>query len=134
MAFERKNHTQSMATEAAQQAFERLARDLRVPKSAVLQTILEAVPAADLVALVRGDLALHTAKIVALEPVICYGFLSKVAVQTLRVSRRSCWPRLCIGIRIGSSSTLVHRPRSRSQSSPANLAIHHRERRTLIHS
>lgn len=68
MAFERKNHTQSMATEAAQQAFERLTRDLRVPKSAVLQTILEAVPAADLVALVRGDLALHTAKVVALEP------------------------------------------------------------------
>ncbi|WP_312513166.1 hypothetical protein [Stutzerimonas nitrititolerans] len=67
MAFERKNHTQSMATEAAQQAFERLTRDLRVPKSAVLQTILEAVPTADLVALVRGDLALHTAKIVALE-------------------------------------------------------------------
>jgi hypothetical protein len=67
MAFERKNHTQSMATEAAQQAFERLTRDLRVPKSVVLQTILEAVPTADLVALVRGDLALHTAKIVALE-------------------------------------------------------------------
>ncbi len=68
MAFERKNHTQSMVTEAAQQAFERLARDLRVPKSAVLQTILEAVPTSDLVALVRGDLALHKAKIVALEP------------------------------------------------------------------
>ncbi|MBH3941084.1 hypothetical protein I5M34_09870 [Pseudomonas aeruginosa] len=68
MAFERKNHTQSMATEVAQQAFEHLARDLRVPKSAVLQTILAAVPTADLVALVRGDLALHTAKVVALEP------------------------------------------------------------------
>ncbi|HCF2449044.1 TPA: hypothetical protein NIA45_006744 [Pseudomonas aeruginosa] len=68
MSFERKNHTQSMVTEQAQQAFERLARDLRVPKSGVLQAILEAIPTADLVALVRGDLSLHTAKTVALEP------------------------------------------------------------------
>ena len=68
MSFERKNHTQSMVNEAAQLAFERLARDLQVPKSAVLQAILEAVPTSDLVALVRGDLALHDAKTVALEP------------------------------------------------------------------
>jgi len=68
MSFERKNHTQSMVSEAAQAAFERLARDLRVPKSGVLQAILEAVPTSDLAALVRGDLALHDAKTVALEP------------------------------------------------------------------
>lgn len=68
MSFERKNHTQSMVNEAAQMAFERLARDLRVPKSAVLQTVLEAIPTSDLVALVRGDLGLHAAKTVALEP------------------------------------------------------------------
>ncbi len=68
MAFERKNHTQSVVTEAAQQAFERLARDLRVPKSAVLQAVLEAIPTSDLVALVRGDLTLHVAKTVGLAP------------------------------------------------------------------
>lgn len=68
MSFERKNHTQSMVTEAAQLAFERFARDLRVPKSTVLQAILEAVPTSDLVALVRGDLGLHAAKTVAMEP------------------------------------------------------------------
>ncbi|EQB0418366.1 hypothetical protein ACYAFH_001198 [Pseudomonas aeruginosa] len=68
MSFERKNHTQSMSIAAAQLAFERLARDLRVPKSGVLQAILEAIPTSDLVALVRGDLSLHTAKTVALEP------------------------------------------------------------------
>lgn len=67
MAFERKNHTQSMVTDASQQAFERLVRDLRVPKSAVLQKILEAVPTADLVALVRGDLGLHSAKTIGLD-------------------------------------------------------------------
>lgn len=68
MSFERKNHTQSMVNEVAQQAFERLARDLQVPKSAVLQAILESVSTSDLVALVRGELALHDAKTVALEP------------------------------------------------------------------
>lgn len=62
MSYERKNHTQSMVTGRAQQAFERLARDLRVPKSGVLQAILEAVPTSDLVALVRGELALHIRK------------------------------------------------------------------------
>lgn len=67
MSFERKNHTQSMVTEAAQQAFERLVRDLRVSKSGVLQAILVAVPTSDLVALVRGDLSLHAAKTVGLE-------------------------------------------------------------------
>lgn len=67
MAFERKNHTQSMVTEAAQQAYERLVRELRVPKSALLQAILEAVPTSDLAALIRGDLSLHAAKTVALE-------------------------------------------------------------------
>lgn len=67
MAFERKNHTQSVGNELAQMAFDRLVRDLGVPKSGVLQAILEAVPTSDLVALVRGDLALHEAKTVALE-------------------------------------------------------------------
>ncbi len=67
MAFERKNHTQSMATEQSQQAFERLARDLRVPKSGVLQAILEAVPTSELVSLVRGDLRLYEAKTVGLD-------------------------------------------------------------------
>jgi hypothetical protein len=67
MAFERKNHTQSMGNEPAQIAFDRLVRDLGVPKSVVLQAILEAVPTSDLVALVRGDLALYEAKTVALE-------------------------------------------------------------------
>lgn len=68
MAFERRNITQSVVTESALAAFERLVRDLRVPKSSVLQAILEAVPTSDLVALVRGDLALHAAKTVALGP------------------------------------------------------------------
>lgn len=67
MAFGRKNHTQSVVAEAAQQAFERLTRDLGVPKSGVLQVILEAIPTSDLVALVRGDLALYEAKTVALD-------------------------------------------------------------------
>lgn len=68
MAFERRNITQSVVTESALAAFERLVRDLRVPKSSVLQAILEAVPTSDLVALVRGDLAFHAAKTVALGP------------------------------------------------------------------
>ncbi|MCY1298238.1 hypothetical protein D9M68_473140 [compost metagenome] len=67
MVFERKNHTQSLVTEQAQQAFERLVRDLQVPKSAVLQAILEAVPTSDLAALVRGELGLHAAKTICLE-------------------------------------------------------------------
>ncbi len=67
MAFERKNHTQTIGTERSQQAFERLVRDLRTPKSGVLQAILEAVPTSDLVALVRGELRLHEAKTIGLD-------------------------------------------------------------------
>ena len=67
MSFQRKNHTQTVSTEAAQMAFERLSRDLRVPKSAVLQAMLEAVPTSDLIALVRGDLSLYAAKTVGLD-------------------------------------------------------------------
>lgn len=67
MAFERKNHTQSIGSERSQQAFERLVRDLRVPKSGVLQVILESVPTSDLAALVRGELRLHEAKTIGLD-------------------------------------------------------------------
>jgi hypothetical protein len=67
MAFERQNHTQTIRSERSQQAFERLVRDLRTPKSGVLQAILEAVPTSDLVALVRGELRLHEAKTVGLD-------------------------------------------------------------------
>ena len=67
MAFERNNHTQTIGTERSQQAFERLVRDLRTPKSGVLQAILEAVPTSDLVALVRGELRLHEAKTIGLD-------------------------------------------------------------------
>ena len=97
MSFERRNHTQSMVTEAAQQAFERLARDLRVPKSAVLQTILEAVPTSDLVALVRGDLVLHTAKIVALEPEESLAIRSEIESSLALLG-----PRLADASRLGA--------------------------------
>lgn len=97
MSFERRNHTQSMVTEVAQQAFERLARDLRVPKSAVLQTILEAVPTSDLVALVRGDLVLHTAKIVALEPEESLAIRSEIESSLALLG-----PRLADASRLGA--------------------------------
>ena len=107
MAFERKNHTQSMATEAAQLAFERLARDLRVPKSAVLQTILEAVPTADLVALVRGDLALHTAKIVALDPKESLAIRSEIESSLALLG-----PRLADASRLGAQLAVTEHLKS----------------------
>ena len=97
MSYERKNHTQSMVTWRAQQAFERLARDLRVPKSAVLQTILEAVPTSDLVTLVRGDLVLHTAKIVALEPEESLAIRSEIESSLALLG-----PRLADASRLGA--------------------------------
>ena len=107
MAFERKNHTQSMVTEAAQQAFERLARDLKVPKSAVLQTILEAVPTSDLVALVRGDLALHAARIVAL------GAEESLAIRSEIESALSLLgPRLAEASRLGAQRAVAEQLKS----------------------
>ncbi|MFH6600764.1 hypothetical protein ACEVAQ_18845 [Ectopseudomonas khazarica] len=67
MAFERQNHTQTIRSERSQQAFERLVRDAGVPKSGVMQAILEAVPTSDLIALMRGELRLHDAKTVGLD-------------------------------------------------------------------
>lgn len=107
MAFERKNHTQSMVTEAAQQAFERLARDLKVPKSAVLQTILEAVPTSDLVALVRGDLALYTAKIVALEPEESLAIRSEIESSLALLG-----PRLADASRLGAQLAVTEHLKS----------------------
>ncbi len=78
MSFERKNHTQSMVTEQAQLDFERLARELRVPKSGVLQAILESIQTSDLIALARGELSLHTAKVVALEPEAAIAIRSEI--------------------------------------------------------
>jgi len=60
--------------------------------------------------------------------------MSAVAVQSLPASRRSCWPRLRIGIGIESSSTLAHRLRRRSLRSQANWEIRHRDHSTKIHS
>lgn len=102
MSFKRKNHTQSMVTERAQQAFERLARDLRVPKSGVLQAILEAVPTSDLVALVRGELALHTAKTVALEPEAALAVRSEIESALALLG-----PRIAEGIRLGAQRAVV---------------------------
>ena len=102
MSFERKNHTQSMVTEQAQQAFERLARDLRVPKSAVLQAILEAIPTADLVALVRGDLSLHAAKTVALEPEAALAVRAEIDSALALLG-----PRLAEGSRLGAQRAVA---------------------------
>ncbi len=63
----RKNLTQTLSTLAAQQQFDRLARDLGVPRSAVLQAILESIDVGDLVALVQGRIGLNAAKTVALD-------------------------------------------------------------------
>lgn len=107
MAFERKNHTQSMVNESAQQSFERLARDLRVPKSAVLQTILEAVPTSDLVALVRGDLALHTAKIVVLEPEASLAIRSEIESALALLG-----PRIAEASRLGAQRAVAEQLKS----------------------
>lgn len=102
MSYERKNHTQSMVTGRAQQAFERLARDLRVPKSGVLQAILEAVPTSDLVALVRGELALHTAKTVALEPEATLAVRSEIESALALLG-----PRIAEASRLGAQRAVV---------------------------
>lgn len=107
MAFERKNHTQSMVTEAAQQSFERLARELKVPKSAVLQTILEAVPISDLVALVRGDLALHAAKTVALEPEESLAIRSEIESSLALLG-----PRIAEASRLGAQRAVAEHLKS----------------------
>jgi hypothetical protein len=96
MAFERKNHTQSMGNEPAQIAFDRLVRDLGVPKSVVLQAILEAVPTSDLVALVRGDLALCALKSKLLSPFLGPG--SRTRAASVRNAQwlstlKNCWAR-----------------------------------------
>lgn len=102
MSFERKNHTQSMVTEQAQQAFERFARDLRVPKSGVLQAILEAIPTADLVALVRGDLSLHAAKTVALEPEAAIAVRSEIESALALLG-----PRIAEASRLGAQRAVA---------------------------
>ncbi|WP_296235731.1 hypothetical protein [uncultured Pseudomonas sp.] len=102
MSFERRNQTQSMVTEAAQQAFERLARDLQVPKSGVLQAILEAVPTSDLIALVRGDLALYTAKAVALEPEASLAIRSEIESSLALLG-----PRIAEASRLGAQRAVA---------------------------
>ena len=102
MSFERKNHTQSMSIAAAQLAFERLARDLRVPKSGALQAILEAIPTSDLVALVRGDLALHSAKTVALEPEAAIAVRSEIESALALLG-----PRIAEASRLGAQRAVA---------------------------
>ena len=67
MAVGRKNHTQSLSSFEAQQAFERLVRDLRIPKSGILEMLLVAIPTEDLVGLVSGKLSLRQARVVGLD-------------------------------------------------------------------
>ncbi len=102
MAFERKNHTQSMANEVAQLAFDRLVRDLGVPKSIVLQVILEAVPTSDLVALVRGDLALHEAKTVALAAEAALAVRSEIEAAFALMG-----PRIADASRLGAQRAVA---------------------------
>jgi hypothetical protein len=107
MSFQRKNHTQSVSTEAAQQAFERLARDLAVPKSAVLQAILEAVPTSDLIALVRGELALHTAK------TVCLGADAMLAVRSeIQSSLALMGQRIADASRLGAQRAVAEHLKS----------------------
>lgn len=107
MAFERKNHTQSLVTAAAQQAYERLVRDLRVPKSGVLQAILVAVPTSDLVALVRGDLSLHAAKTVGLEADAALAIRSEIESAFSLLG-----PRLADASRLGAQSAVASQLKS----------------------
>ncbi|WP_449106288.1 hypothetical protein [Pseudomonas mohnii] len=67
MAVGRKNHTQSLSSFEAQQAFERLVRDLRIPKSGILEMLLVAIPTEDLVGLMSGKLSLQQARVVGLD-------------------------------------------------------------------
>jgi hypothetical protein len=59
--------TQTVSSAAAQQAFDRLARDLGVARSNVLQAILESIDTGDLVALVSGRVGLRAAKTITLD-------------------------------------------------------------------
>lgn len=102
MAVERRNHTQSMVTEQAQQAFERLVRDLRVPKSGVLQTILEAVPTSDLVALVRGELRLYEAKMIGLDADVALAIRGEIEASFSLLG-----PRLAEASRLGAQRAVA---------------------------
>lgn len=102
MAFERKNHTQTIGTERSQQAFERLVRDLRTPKSGVLQAILEAVPTSDLVALVRGELRLHDAKTIGLDADIALAIRGEIEASLSLLG-----PRLAEASRLGAQRAVA---------------------------
>ncbi|WP_248747864.1 hypothetical protein [Pseudomonas sp. MWU12-2037] len=76
---ERKSHTQNVVTAEAQQAFERLARDLKIPKSSILERILSTVPADSLIGLITGRLSFSSAKTVSLDAASTLAIRSEIA-------------------------------------------------------